>query len=149
MLNINEFAAQYRISPSWARQLVRAGEIRAEKSNGRYHIAREEAERWMAENPYRHWVRIITRPDLPAIALGYDDAFTLDICSNYYGADLLRAQSSRWEPRVHQLRELGFTIERGWRRGNYPYYCLKDIVEIRNLGKVDRLGPHPDYQNLR
>jgi hypothetical protein len=149
MLDINEFAARYRISPSWARQLVRAGEVRADKTNGRYFIAPEEAERWMKEHPYRYCVRNLSRPDLPAIPLDYDETFTLYICTNYIGAHLIRVQGKRYEPCVQRLRELGFTIERGWRCGTYPYYCLKDIVEIEYPDEADRIGPHPDYQDPR
>lgn len=148
-MDIKEFAARYRISPSWARRLVRAGEIKAEKAGGRYLVAPEEAERWMTEQPSRYWVRNISRPDLPALVLDDDEAFALCLCSEYFGARVVNVRRERWEPRIHRLRELGFTIERGWRRGTYPYYCLKDIVEIETSEGTDRIGPHPDCQDPR
>jgi len=147
-MDIKAFAARYRISTSWARQLVRAGDVKAEKIKGRYYILPEEGERWMIEHPYRYWVRNISRPDLPAIALDYYDTWTLYLCARDYGADVIEYRRGTWEPRVHRLQELGFTIERRWRRGTYPYYCLKDIVEIEFPDKVQRLGPHPDYLDL-
>jgi hypothetical protein len=153
MLDINEFAARYQISPSRARQLVRAGDVRAEKTNGRYLIAPEEAERWMTENPYRMWVRNISRPELPAVAVNTCDMLTLHFCSagdNISDFDIPRFEShgNMWW-RVQRLRKRGITIERVWRRGIYPRYRLKDIVEYEISGSLCRLGPHRDYQDLQ
>jgi hypothetical protein len=146
MLNINDFAARYRISLSWARQLVRRGEVRAEKTNGRYLIAPEEAERWMAEDPYRCWARNISYPDLPAVALNTNDVHALYLCSICYNVPYVEAHRKMgWS--AHRLRERGFAIERGWRRGTHPYYRLKDIVEIELPDDAWRIGPHPDYQD--
>ncbi|WP_262027072.1 helix-turn-helix domain-containing protein [Microvirga sp. Mcv34] len=146
MMDINEFSARYQISPSWARRLVRAGEIKAEKTNGRYLIASEEAERWMTENPYRIWVRNISRPELPAVAANTCDMLTLIFCSKSYNIQHVEAHGNmRW--RVQRLLKHGITIERGWRRGTYPYYRLKDVVEIELPEESWRLEPHPDYQD--
>src|SRR5215207_7356594 len=104
MLDINEFAVRYRISPSWARQLVRAGEVRAERTDGRYRIASEEAERWLTEHSYRAWARNISRPDLSAIVLSKSEQIALSFCSCDFGAHTDQIQR-RWEPHILRLRE--------------------------------------------
>jgi hypothetical protein len=123
----------------------RSGSWRVDET---YLIAPEEAERWMTENPYRIWVRNISCPGLPAAALNTSDMHTLYLCSVGYNIRRVEAHGNmRW--RVQRLCKRGITIERGWRRGIYPYYRLKDIVEYEISGRLCRLEPHRDYQDLQ
>lgn len=141
MLTIKEFAAQCQISPSWARKLVRSGAIRAGRTDGQYVIASEEAERWMAEHPNRTWVRNISHPNRPPVALGMADFMVLLCCGHGYNPYHAKAHE-RVARRVDWLRDRGITIELGWEDGTFPYYYLKDVVELDFVNGPVLLGPH-------
>jgi hypothetical protein len=147
MLSVIDFAARYNVSPSWARRQIKAGRLRSKRIKGRYHIAPEDAERWLSEHSRRGRVRNISRPDLPPIVLGDADFQALLWCARGYNVQWVEAHINM-EWRVGRLRKLGFNIERINSNG-LPCYCLKGIFEMDLQDGPYRLGPHPDLWNVR
>lgn len=148
LLDINDFSDRYQLSPSTARRLVRTGEVKAEKINGRYLIDARDADQWMSLNPYRAWAKVISQPDRPLIALNTIDTRALYICSVNHNVAALEARG-KLTGTVNRLRNRGITIEWRWLRGSHPCYCLKDIIEVDLTDKIWRIGPHPFYQGSR
>ncbi len=106
----------------------------------------EEAELWLARQPWRARVRNLSRPEMPPVVLGEGDIRALIYCGRGYSAEYVHARRKMsW--RVQRLRGHGFAIERGWRCGLHPYYRLLDVVEIGSGPDLIRIGPHPDLQS--
>ncbi len=143
MLTIKEFAAQYSVSPSWVRRQIQQGSLSSTISGGRHTIELREAERWLSAQGHRVRVKIVSRPNQPSVVLAGDDFAVLYMCRKYYNTAYVHARRNI-ERRVSELRTRGFDIERHWRSGTYPYYCLRDIVEIEIEGCTYRFGPHPE-----
>jgi hypothetical protein len=148
MMVIKEFATRYNITPSWARRQIARGQLCSEMINGQRHITLEEAERWFGEQRYRDWVRNLSHPDQPPVALGEPDFFVLMLCVFNYNASGVHTRR-KIDMRVECLRQHGFNIERICTGGIFPRYCLRDVVDVESDGDVFRMGPHSLFSEER